>query len=371
MIVQGYPSFKQEKRLERFRECVFEYVDFLELQKVPYLDLIKKNLIGDFLSKDEVLKVFQKQLPTTSYYQVPDRIAVVTPSTGYVTAVYALFWPYVLGAEVLPLLSTRDPYTYVFCSMLGLNSNFTPSVLTEEELKERLSDIDKVLVYGSDETVRFYRRLVTCPVFGFGSKFSISLLPSGFSSEGLYEDVTGYDGVGCLNTSVVFTDLDVKQFRTTHKELISRLDEFSRSHREETDRYVQSHLSLILEEGVSVGGKGIFFLESGRSFKEKLLGGGFGTLCIVQCRDFARNIPQYLQSLKGHLSSVSYPEGFTPPFEVLTRLGASRFCHLGEQQNPTLWWVHDGVGDIQTVVTRLNLPEDTTVFLDWEGKECV
>jgi hypothetical protein len=56
-----------------------------------------------------------------------------------------------------------------------------------------------------------------------------------------------------------------------------------------------------------------------------------------------------------HLSTIAlHPFDPSPPSALLT-LGATRLCPLGETQNPSLFWHHDGLPPLASLVTWVDL----------------
>ncbi len=83
-----------------------------------------------------------------------------------------------------------------------------------------LADVDGVLAFGTAETIAALRSRLHGPFVGFGPRFGIGVVPT--VDAGVVDDVTRYDGRGCMSPAAVFAqtwDLDTIAARMAEAEV--------------------------------------------------------------------------------------------------------------------------------------------------------
>lgn len=288
---------------------------------------------------------------STLQWDPPQKALLVLPSTGGTTSIIAFMWVYLTGAEEVTVKVGRgDTEFHEFLEHLN-----DDRVLVLENRKDLVPAViyehDLVVVYGSDFTCQEVRRhaSVDARVVLYPSKFSISVVDLPIDEagvRGMVKDIFTYDGLGCLNTSVVYVK-HPNQF----------LESFIPAYREEFDKRAEENtqysavaggfrLDLMFSPLWDVSTyemPGVLvrpcFEETDRELES--LPQGFGTIHVVPYEKLDQ-IHEDLGTLRHKVTSCT-----TNAFHLLDRLykvtGASRVTHLGEAQHPdTFSWRHDG-----------------------------
>lgn len=240
------------------------------------------------------------------------------------------------------------------------------------ELSEHLDpgwvrDAEAIVVFGADETVRHFSRLLspTQRLLAHGNKSSFGLIWFPMDQDvinGAAWDVFVFDQLGCLSPQFYYVSGDSAEFASL---LATRLEELCRRTPEASVRgyKVAAALRSFREEW-----KFRAATESGLHIWESP-----GTLDWVVIHDpvsrlvasplhrtiFVKPMPSDLGSVLTpiwrHISTVGlYPVNLTS-VELAIRLGAQRVCRIGQMQNPPLTWHHDGWPTLSSLVRYVDV----------------
>ena len=240
------------------------------------------------------------------------------------------------------------------------------------DLSERLEpgwieNAEAVVVLGTDETVRHFSRLLlpTQRLLAHGDKSSFGLIWFPIDQDvvdGAAWDVYVFDQLGCLSPQLYYVSGDSEAFACR---LAARLEE-------------------LCHGTPAAGGRGYEVAAALRGFREEWkfraatepglrIWESPGTLDWIVIHDpasslvanplhrtiFVKPMPADLVSvlapIRRHISTVGLHPVDLNSVELATRLGAQRVCRIGQMQNPSLTWHHDGWPTLSSLVRYVDV----------------
>lgn len=237
--------------------------------------------------------------------------------------------------------------------------------LDEAEMKA----CEAVVVFGSDETVDFFRGKVgkNQQALFYGHRISFGILEEALENTGLWAEraaaeVDAYGQRGCLSPQFYWagSEKEAREFaehlagalgRKAVTETAAGLTFEEASQRRHARRLLRGRGAKIWE---SDEGKG--FTVALLPDTEFFVGPGDRFVLV----GFGKDPGAELKEWKGKVSSISVAAPLWPAagkrWEGLAReLGASRLCRMGDLQKPPLSWRHDGRPRLGDLVTWLTL----------------
>ena len=223
------------------------------------------------------------------------------------------------------------------------------------ELQRWLTEADRVLAFGSDETVAALQQQYGQKVIGFGHKFSVALVEAGQASDavlrGLAHDVLLFRQAGCLSAQAVFVMGDDAPRRW----LDALAAMFDRVLDEELGRPPASDalamqwaatrdvLDLSGAEYVMADDRSYGLAVQPRFNDELLLGNGFVQIIpVTEVTAMLCQLEPRRGQLQGCVLAMEEPMASLAAQE-LGRFGFSHICPPGELQAPPLDWPNGGV----------------------------
>ena len=230
-----------------------------------------------------------------------------------------------------------------------------------------VENAEAIVVFGTDETVRhFYRLLLpTQRLLAHGDKSSLGLIWFPIDQDvvdGAAWDVYVFDQLGCLSPQLYYVSGDSERFACR---LAARLEELCRG----------SPVPDARGDGIAAALRGFreewkfrAATEPGLRIWESL-----GTLDWLVIHDpasslvanplhrtiFVKPMPADLGSvlapIRRHISTVGLHPVDLNSVELATQLGAQRVCRIGQMQNPLLTWHHDGWPTLSSLVRYVDI----------------
>ncbi|MDD5260882.1 MAG: acyl-CoA reductase [Methylacidiphilales bacterium] len=294
--------------------------------------------------------------------RAPERIYHVCASNLAVSAETSLMLGLLLGSKLdFKLPSSGLPAFEKSFSLLPQPLRETVSIFHEHDI-QRMAGADAVVVYGSDETISEIRKQTGARqrFLGYGHKISLGVvldrdLSQSLASKAAHE-ILAYEQLGCLSPQAYFceTPESAAQFARLLSDELGLLRNHDRQPLPEQSLEQAALRRNYLERTLARGEQVLqrsqedYMVVSGANVLET--GPGHG--CVQVLSGFNLIDPA---RWKGRISSVSFSsEPDRSLIEQFCSLGASRFCKIGELQNPPLLWRHDGrprLGDLVTWVT--------------------
>ncbi len=223
------------------------------------------------------------------------------------------------------------------------------------ELQRWLTEAERVLAFGSDETVAALKRQYGQKVIGFGHKFSVALVEAGQESDavlrGLAYDVLLFRQAGCLSAQAVFVVDD----DASRRWLDALATMFDRVLDEELGRLPASDtlamqwaatrdvLDLSEAEYVMADDRSYCLAVQPQFNEDLLLGNGFVQIIpVTDVTAMLRQLEPRRGQLQGCALAMEEPMASLAAQE-LGRFGFSHICPPGELQAPPLDWPNGGV----------------------------
>jgi hypothetical protein len=223
---------------------------------------------------------------------------------------------------------------------------------------------EAAVIFGGGETIAWFREALSADVrrIEHGPKLSVGVIfePSGDAARLLAEDILRHDQRGCLSVQAVYVAGDSDEVLAFGDELAVALADFRAAHGRGdfsiSDSGAVSH-ARELTRFRAANGEAVRLWESAGSTAwtvvldpdPKLLAGplnGFVRLHPLPARlDGATLGPE-----SGFISTVAiHPFGETYAGK-LDELAPPRICALGKAQEPTIFWHHDGMPALASLV---------------------
>lgn len=384
-----------DKRVRLFLEVMDEFRGYqregsLNSDELFALEWLDRHFSMGVLETNDLVRL---QVSNKTWIPKANTLLLVTPNTGMTTGIVALFWAYVSGTERIRVRpGSGDLWIRKFVGMLNEKDSSVSlhgfGHLKMSELERELRPYDLVVLYGSRETIDKFKLSAPtrCEVVGYGPKMSIALherdwwdldlqltvgynfnkseeekakepevLPKDSMSARYFKDITTYDGLGCLNTSILYTLHWNEAIQEGVKELASQLEEVAAKN----PILVQNWQFQASVEPSFAEMWGTVVRRETQTV-DLFLPIGFGTLQVVHIQ----SEEELLNEWKGRehlLSSATLWSGVDNRSHwtaVLAECGASRVAWTGEAQEPPLTWENDGVNPLRSLVRVMTEDDD-------------
>ena len=241
----------------------------------------------------------------------------------------------------------------------GLFSNLEAS---QDLPDERIHEFDVVIVYGNNDTIAHFRQRVSCnAVFiGYGEKISIAIVNrrdvNMQTATNLVKDVLTNGHRGCLAPHLCFVCAgDSKLFAQYCARAFSEqsLDNFlNPSH----DIFAAACVYTTRQTETALGSE-IFLPEDGSllwtvvaSRTKELTHIPLHNVILIKYCSCCEELIELLKPWRGSISTVGLSNHQSP----IQGLGATRFCSVGQMQQPSLFWTQDGFCSLQKLVTWIS-----------------
>ncbi len=213
------------------------------------------------------------------------------------------------------------------------------------------AEVDAMVVYGNDATIRHFRNLapLEVPFLAHGHRVGIAIIeaPSEKAAHLAAKDICEFDQQGCLSLQTIYLH-DPRSFAPL---LAQALTDFE-------SQEPRSPLSLSQHGAISNLRSETQYLAAQEPEKHQLWQGKTWTIIFSDTPElefspggrtvFLKPIPQDLStriSRMRHLSGIALY-----PFENRTNLPSPRIFPLGQAQEPPTFWQHDGVPPLASLV---------------------
>jgi hypothetical protein len=248
--------------------------------------------------------------------------------------------------------------------LASLPGDLSCRIDARRDLPHEWLDSQAAVIFGDASTIEYFRRSLPpqVPRIEHGPKLSVAVVfePSAEAAERLAEDVLAYDQRGCLSVQAAYVDAtfaEIRQFGDT-------LEKAMAAHRAEHPRR-QPTLSdsgsvMNFRETIryrQANGDAVNLWESPQSTEwtilldasPQLLPGPLnGTVVLHPLPpDWSR---QSLGAELEHLSTMAIHPFTDECAARLDPIMPPRICALGMSQQPTLFWHHDGIKPLNTLV---------------------
>lgn len=307
-------------RKDALQEKATKYLEAVDLLPKRVRDKVNDYLGGD--APDYVFDFVEKM----RLELVSTKVGVVLASTGSTTPYESLFFPFLFSDELRVSVS-RD---YEDKESLG---KFLEKLGIQEFNRETFvfEDLDSLILYGSHEVLDFYQEKFHGKIAFYGPALSVAYVtPEDLRDvkviEGLAEDVSVEGGSGCLNTKIIVSDAPLTEF-------VPVAGSFSHPWKGEDNAIVKA-----ITTGVEVSGHFPFF-----SSRQIFPLPGTSALVVPTLsvnegfyHDFN---PEWVSTL-----SIASEERLKDEvvLKILEKWKPTRICLIGESQEPTTDWAHDG-----------------------------
>lgn len=353
---------------------VFETARQLE-QEIADFCLGKEGEVFDqlrgfvFSSSPKLTSIVENCPPPQSWVPYKKQF-LLTPGNGSLSTIESICYQLLTQpSELLVIPSRRDKIGRAFLEHLcEANRRSWPLTYFVQgdlepltEFGERQAKLDEVkyfnpdfaVLYGSDRTIREYEKQLSlhCRVVKYGTKTSIGVhvlddeIPLEKYAERYARDFFIYNGVGCLNTSVLYLLSDkVRRF----EEFIP----FARALATGRKKYIPEpswntrttlEVNLIKADIEFYQEQGVFLRDT--TDCDGAIGLGNGTAVLVPCTE--SDVMWEWRQREHYLSSATIYSKSNGAFERLKDklfdLGVSRTTCPGNAQNPSDRWRHDGM----------------------------
>nr|DAQ92920.1 MAG TPA: hypothetical protein [Caudoviricetes sp.] len=305
--------------------------DALQEKAVKYLEAVDvlprevRRKVSNYLGSDASDYVFDF-VEKMKLELVSTKVGVVLASTGSTTPYESLFYPFLFSDELRVSVSREyeDKETLnKFLEKLGIQGYTRDTFVFE--------DLDSLVLYGSHEVLDFYQDKFSGKIAFYGPALSVAYVTSEDLKkpnvvEGLAEDVSVEGGTGCLNTKIIVSDASLQEFTPV-------AGSFKHPWKGEDTAIVRA-----ITTGVEVSGRFPFF-----SSRQIFPLPGTSALVIPTLsvnegfyHDFN---PKWVSTL-----SISSEERLKDEvvLRILEKWKPTRICLIGESQEPTTNWAHDG-----------------------------
>lgn len=264
---------------------------------------------------------------------------LVTPGTGYTSGIHQLFWAWFYADKITVSCSTNDEWTKRFVEHLQKWDDPERVRVVDRYTVGDLDQYTGLVVNGSSETVSYYQSKwdPNKPSIYYGPKMSACVLDTKWLSVRDYKeivrDITKYDGLGCLNTSVIFAQKKIAA-------LVAReLDQLLSADVPGTPAGAMAVLSFRSELGVE--GRVAYLPKY-----EGQMGKGYGTVVVVPFGSMEEFVSQAKPYEKLWSSVTLHSKRREEWYDSLLEVGFSRIAVPGSAQNPNVNWQHDGMNNM-------------------------
>lgn len=248
--------------------------------------------------------------------------------------------------------------------MAGLPEILARQVEVRRELPEEWLDAAGAVIFGDEETMATFRRLLADSVVRIehGPKTSVAVIfePCVAAAEGVAADILRYEQQGCLSVRAVYVEGDEARVLEFGGLLAAALER----HRARFGRAVLTlseagaiQNARALAKFLVANGEGGAVWESEGSTSWTLVHRREAQLVRGPLNGFAFLHPlpavwdrEILGLAEGEISTMAiYP--FTEEHAMrLDGLSPPRICAVGQAQHPTIFWHHDGFGPLSSLV---------------------
>ncbi|MDQ7054248.1 MAG: acyl-CoA reductase [candidate division KSB1 bacterium] len=222
------------------------------------------------------------------------------------------------------------------------------------ELQRWLTEADRVLAFGSDETVATLKQQYGQKVIGFGHKFSVALVDASQATDtvlrGLAYDVLLFRQAGCLSAQAVFVvgDDAPRRWLDALSAMFDRVldEEFGRPPASDKQAMQWSTTRDVLDlsgaEYLMADDRSYFLAVQPQFNEDLLLGNGFVQIIpVTDVTGMLRQLEPRRGQLQGCALAMEEPMASLAAQE-LGRFGFSHVCPPGELQAPPLDWPNGG-----------------------------
>lgn len=282
----------------------------------------------------------------------PESIYIVCASTLSVSAEMSLLLGLVLGSSLtFKLPKTGLPQFEELASQAAALFDQPIAILKSHD-PERMKQAGAVVVFGNDETVQQLKMqaLPQQRFLGYGHKISVGLLGSKTNSIKIAQraaaEICAYEQAGCLSPQAYLCP-DFEDALHFAQLLAEALDEQEKMNPSPLRNFEENALIFEARQRALLRGNRVWGMDEKQpwtiifrqdGFLE--VGPGHRTIQIIPGTDWE----QILKPWKGKISSLSISNE-AELIDLLPRLkslGISRVCPIGQLQEPTLAWRHDG-----------------------------
>lgn len=332
------------------------------------LELLRQWMVAEFAHED----VLERVVPHGTIRKralVPENLLHVVSGNTPHAAFQSLLRGMVLGARntvKLPSCGLPD-----FERAVGeLPAPLADLVSVQQDLQDDWRSIYRtIVIFGSDETLCWFRAGAppTTRLLLHGQKLSIALVSGDLENAARLaaHDVSQFDQQGCLSIHDIY--LAPEAGLTPHA-FAERLAPEMQAFNDHTPRAVLSDADsgsiTALRESVRFSAasqpEDFALRESEGSTAWTVIAESSPLLKVSPLNRvvYVKPWPASASELgpeRLHLASLALHPLSDEPDPTLLSLGANRICPLGQTQNPSLFWHHDGVPPLASLVTWIDL----------------
>ncbi|KAA3616558.1 MAG: hypothetical protein DWQ05_12575 [Calditrichaeota bacterium] len=265
------------------------------------------------------------------------------------------------GAEQILLPWLLENYEQNF-GPAGISCDYWPS--DSSEFKELMVQAEKIIAFGSDETIRSLKHGFGRKVVGFGHKISIGLYDSPEINHAVLaqsaKDVVLFEQAGCLSPQLYFvcgTMSEIQNFAAAFYQNLTEM--ISKLGAPTIDSQLAFRRHALLDE-LDLAGE-IYFSDRSKSCIvttsdclkiDRIIGPH--VIQIVQFKtelDLQNELKKIKPWLQG--SSLFCPPSKLPEYyEILRQAGCTYFAKPGQMQGPDLLWKNGGFDLVKRVVQQ-------------------
>ncbi len=228
-----------------------------------------------------------------------------------------------------------------------------------------------IVVFGSDETLTWFKTHSppTTRLLLHGQKLSVGLVSSDLENAAYLaaRDVSMFDQQGCLSIHDLYLTSEAGASPHAFAELLAvEMENFNQETPRTTLSSAESGEITALRESVrflaASQPKEFALWQSAGSTDWTIIFELSPTLKIsplnrvVYLKPWPASPPAAsLGAALAHISTLALHPFDTHPDQTLLTLGARRICPLGETHNPSLFWHHDGLPPLASLITWIDL----------------
>lgn len=224
-----------------------------------------------------------------------------------------------------------------------------------------MAQADAIVVFGDDSTIEHFRKRTRANqrFIGHGHKVSFGIIfedPAFSSVAAAAADASLFDQQGCLSPHLFYVGDNPRGYAAA---LAREMEAFDKhTPRRALLAGEAAAIAALREEfafGIANGSSAQLYASRGSSAWTVIFDPDprFRPSClnrVVYIKPFPQDWQSALEPVKDHLSTI----GFWPPdsshAELLTILGATRFCPVGKMQAPPWTWHQDGIAPLSSLV---------------------
>jgi len=248
--------------------------------------------------------------------------------------------------------------------LAALPTEISSRIEVRHELPEEWLNSEAAVIFGGASTIQNFRKHLPADVLRIehGPKLSIAVIfdPSTDAAERLADDVLRFDQRGCLSVQVAYVDAALPEIH----QFANLLELAMAAHRE---KYPRQHSSLSESGQVrnfrevmryrQANGEAVKLWESPQSTEwtialdatSTFLPGPLNGTIVLHplSADFTS---QTLGAEYKHLSTLAIHPFTDTCIARMNHIAPPRICALGKAQEPTIFWNHDGMKALNTLV---------------------